>query len=282
MALYAIAGIVQLKPVTDNDIWWHLRTGEWVVKHGGVPATDEFSRYGHGHPWVAYSWLFEVLVYGMYTALGLTGLLLLRLGIVAVVLVALHRFVLVREPRFVRATLLTGLAFFALVPLLNERPWLFTILFTAVTLAAVLRLREGTATWTVWLLPLAFVLWANLHIQFVYGLAILGLACLAPLGDRWLGRPVSGREADTAGTRAWRHLVGLSAACAVATLVNPYGPRLYVVIFEYATQTVPFGVVHELMSPPFRLPFEWVFLGLAGAGAIALGRRGASRCSTSS
>jgi len=274
IALYAVPGIVLLKPVTDNDIWWHLRTGAWVVKHGSVPPTDQFSAYGQDKPWVAYSWLFEILVYGAYEALGLTGLLLVRLGIAAVVLVAIHRFILSREPHFVRATFLTALAFFALVPLLNERPWLFTILFTVVTLGTVLRLREGTATWTVWLLPLAYILWANLHIQFIYGLAVLGLACLAPLGDALLGRAASGRDGDTFGTRPWWGLVGLSAACAVATLINPYGPRLYVVIYEYATQRVPFRVVNELMAPPFRLPFEWAFLALAGAGVYALGRRG--------
>src|SRR5947209_529687 len=52
-ALYAIPVLVSLWAVTDPDIWWHLRTGQWVVAHGTVPATDPFSLPGLHKPWVA-------------------------------------------------------------------------------------------------------------------------------------------------------------------------------------------------------------------------------------
>ena len=74
MVLYSLPLIALSQPVLDPDIWWHLRTGEWVVEHGGVPATDPFSTFGHGHPWVAYSWLFEILVFGIFRAFGLVGI----------------------------------------------------------------------------------------------------------------------------------------------------------------------------------------------------------------
>src|SRR6187200_1203291 len=32
----------------DQDIWWHLRTGQWIAEHGQVPVTDPFSQYGQG------------------------------------------------------------------------------------------------------------------------------------------------------------------------------------------------------------------------------------------
>jgi hypothetical protein len=262
-----------MRPVTDPDIWWHLRTGEWVVQNGRVTDTDPFSMYGHDKPWVAYSWLFEVLIYRLYQAFGLTGILAYRVALSAALLIAIHRLVLRREPRVVPASFLTALAFASVVPLLSERPWLFTLLLTVVTLEVVLRMRDGSATRAVWLLPMAFVLWANVHIQFIYGLAVLGLACLAPLGDSLLGRPLSGTAADTPGTRQWWRLVGLTAVCTLATLVNPYGARLYYVVYEYASQTVPFSVINELLAPDFRVHLEWGFLALAGIGVFALGRR---------
>lgn len=46
-------------PIDDADIWWHLRTCQWILNHGQVPATDPFSAFGLGKPWIAYSWLFE-------------------------------------------------------------------------------------------------------------------------------------------------------------------------------------------------------------------------------
>src|SRR4029077_18800779 len=104
------------------DIWWHLRTGKWIVEHGAVPVTDPFSSFGQGKPWVAYSWLFAVLVYGLYQCLGLYGIILYRAALGFAVAVAIHRFVAKREPRFVVATGLAGLAVLATARLLTERP----------------------------------------------------------------------------------------------------------------------------------------------------------------
>jgi hypothetical protein len=262
VALYAAPTDVILREVTGPDLWWHLRTGQWVVEHQNVPATDPFSAYGHDKPWVAYSWLFEVGIYGLYSAFGLCGVVAYRVALAAIILVALHRFIARREPRFVRATFLTAVGFYAVYPaLIQERPWLFTVLFTLWTLDAVLRLRDGTATRAVWLLPVAFAVWANVHIQFVYGLALLGLGCAAPIIDRWFTSPERQRgEAPRGG--------------AAATLVNPYGARVYGVVLEYASQPAPYDLIPELKAPTFRFPIDWVTLGLGAAAVYVVGRRG--------
>jgi hypothetical protein len=274
VALYAAPSDIVLRPTTGPDLWWHLRTGQWVVEHRSVPTTDPFSAYGHDKPWVAYSWLFEVVLYGLYSAFGLCGVVAYRVAIDAVILISLHRFIARREPRFVRATFLTAVGFYAIYPaLIQERPWLFTILFTLWTLDAVLRLRDGTATRAVWLLPVAFAVWANVHIQFVYGLGLLGLGCAAPVID-WLTSPQrqQGRPCWRCGLDA--RMVALTAACAAATLVNPYGARVYGVVVEYATQPMPYELIPELKAPTFRLPIDWVILALGAAAVYAVGRRG--------
>ena len=77
-------------PLVDPDIWWHLRTGQWIVEHAQVPATDPFSAYGMGNHWVAYSWLFEVLVYGLFTKFGLMGILVFTVAMSLLIALALH------------------------------------------------------------------------------------------------------------------------------------------------------------------------------------------------
>ena len=74
--LYLLPAVAAIRPVLDPDIWWHLRTGQWIVEHGAVLTTDPFSSYGMGKPWIAYSWLFEILIYSLYQAFGLLGLML--------------------------------------------------------------------------------------------------------------------------------------------------------------------------------------------------------------
>src|SRR5262249_7217323 len=82
----------------------------------------------------------------------------------------------------------------ALSNLYSPRPWLLTILFFTITLEAVLRLREGEPSRWMWVLPGIYILWANVHIQFIYGLGLLGLACLAPLVDRFVHRYGDGQN----------------------------------------------------------------------------------------
>ena len=271
-AAYCIPLLAAMRPVADWDIWWHLRIGQWISEHGWVTQTDPCSTYGADKTWVAYSWLFEVLVFQLYQVLGLGGVLLCRVVLALAVVAGCHRLVARREPRFLVATLLTGVAALAISPLMSERPWLFTILFSTLTLEVVLDLRQGRRGLLFWLLPLLYVLWANLHIQFVYGFLLLGIGCAAPIVDRLLKRPTAG-NADTAGSACWWRLVGLTAVCVLATLVNPYHVRLYGVVLEYATQPGPFRVVNELMAMTFRLGWDWLALGLTLATAFALGRK---------
>jgi hypothetical protein len=273
LAIYAIAIVVALRPVADPvidpDIWWHLRVGQWVCEHGTVPHTDPFSRYGADKPWVAYSWLYEVLVYRLHEWFGLAGIVAYRVAMSLAVVAALHRLVRRREPRFLAATGLTAVAALAMAPIFSERPWLFTVLFSILTLDVLLDLRAGRASRAVWLLPLVYVLWANLHIQFVYGLFLLGLACGTPLVDMVLAR----RREDWVGPRwSWR-VASLTGLCALATLANPYHGQLYRVVLEYATQPGPFHCINELRALEFREMSDWVMLALGAGATFALGRR---------
>ena len=42
---FAIPVLVALAApsVADPDIWWHLRTGEWILEHRNLPDSDPFS-----------------------------------------------------------------------------------------------------------------------------------------------------------------------------------------------------------------------------------------------
>jgi hypothetical protein len=273
VALYSVPAATVIRPVNEFDSWFHLRTGEWIIVHGTVPHTDPFSSYGAGRPWVAYSWFFEVLLYELYRAFGLGGLLVYRVVLALVLVAVLHRFVARREPRFIVAAGLVAAALLGIAPFLSERPWLFTIVLCVWTLDVVLDLRRGPARRTVWLLPLGYVLWASVHIQFIYGLFLLGLGCAAPLLDRFLKVDGDKQHAARFGTAEWKQLVALTGACFIATLINPYHDGVYRTVLEYARQSAPYQLFGELRAPDFRALSDWAVLGLTLAAAFALGRR---------
>lgn len=273
VALYTIPLLLSLRPVLDPDIWWHLRTGQWIVEHRAVPSVDPFSHHSQDNPWVAYSWLFEVLLFSLYHWSGLRGVLLYRILLLLLVVVVLHNLVAKRQRSFLLATTLTGLALLALLPLGNERPWLFTILFFTITLDIVLDYRAGKRSSAIWLLPPLYGLWANLHIQFVYGLLLLILACLEPHLERLICQRAPGKAGTPANWRAQGSLPVISLGCFVATLLNPYGLELYRPVLEYGLHTGAYRYVQELTALDFRSPSDWAVLALTGLALFALGRQ---------
>ena len=54
----------------DSDIWWHLRTGQWIGEHREVPRVDPFTFASAGRPWIDLHWLFEVLLAKAFAADG--------------------------------------------------------------------------------------------------------------------------------------------------------------------------------------------------------------------
>jgi hypothetical protein len=266
--VYLIPAYQAMLPIEDPDIWWHLRTGQWIVAHGHVPIEDPFSVYGAGKPWIAYSWLFEILVYSLHRYFGLTGLVAFTVTMSLIVAVTIH--LLLRRARlpFVAEVLLLAVIFASLKPLLSPRPWLFSILFTAIELILIVLLRRSWKLRSALLLPLLFVLWANLHIQFVYGLAILAFLTLESIVNRFAKSGLPQRDNKALPVM---HSLLLLGSCLVATLVNPYHYRVYLAILEYVTQSGAFQNIAELHPMFFRSLADWLVLSLTLAGAFVLG-----------
>jgi hypothetical protein len=185
-------------------------------------------------------------------------------------IVALTIHLLLRRARlpFVAEVLLLAVIFASLKPLLSPRPWLFSILFTAIELILIVILRRSWKLLPALLLPTVFVLWANLHIQFVYGLAILGFLALESIVTSFArsGLPQNKNQALSV-----THSLLLLGSCLVATLVNPYHYGVYLAILEYVTQSGAFQNISELHPMFFRSLADWLVLSLTLTGAFILG-----------
>ena len=161
--------------VIDNDIWWHLKVGDWIVAHMAVPHTGILSRTAANRPWVAYSWGYEVLMSLAYKWLGLLGIGLY--GTLLTIAVAYATYWMLRRvsSQFWVALVLAALTSWAFLFNGMPRPVFFSIVLFCITLELLLNAnRTGRIEGLYWL-PLIFFVWANLHIQFIYGLFLVGL-----------------------------------------------------------------------------------------------------------
>src|SRR5262249_17122550 len=171
---------------------------------------------------------------------------------------------------------LTLLSFFGVMMLAPPRPWLFSILFYVLQLRILLAVeRSGNARWLLWLPPM-FAIWANMHIQFVNGLAVLGLAvvasCIENLPRRgWLEWPIDFRPgAERIGVLP---IAAVTIASWAATFLNPYHYHLYEAAYILLAQQKLYELTIELQALPFRSMVDWIILGTTLAAAFAIGWR---------
>jgi len=234
--LFVLFDLVSLRRL-DMDFGWHLQTGNYIRTHG-IPVHDIFTYTAQQFPWIDHEWGNDVIVSWLY---GLGGYPLL-----AALYAMLWSAGLVIAGVRVRLSVLL-LAAFALFPYAGIRPIAWTVFFLAVAL----RLLRSKQQRIVWLLPLLFIPWANLHAGFVSALALI-----AYIG--WYER----RPA----------LFGVCVLSALATLINAYGPRLYVEIARTLFDPALHSQVGEWRSFYFKLS-GLLFIAMWGAGGILMEKR---------
>lgn len=223
-AVLAFAWVVGVALQADQtDYWWTVKLGEQLLATGTLPAADPLSFTASRQPYIEQQWLAQLVLAAVHRLGGLEAALVVRgllLGITAALLYALCRH---QGARTAAAASACGLALLSVTGGAAIRPQLLALplfaLFLYATAAA-----HGRR-WTLVALPLAMVVWANVHGSFPLGLGLVGLA----LAGRALELP----PRAWAGDRPLRRLALLLALCGLAPLANPYGLGIVPWLVDY-------------------------------------------------
>jgi len=250
----------------DPDIWWHIRVGDWIAQHHALPRFGIFSQHAE-RPWTAYSWGFDLLVSGLHGVFGLPAipgmLLCLEILISLAFLLALRR---IGGDSWWNWWIATA----GIVALYvdSPRPVLLTLLFFTIEMLLIFDAeRTGGDKLLYWMGPL-FVLWANCHIQFVYGLAVLGLY----VGSRILSAILIRNQVERAPQSSILQLAGIFGMAVVGACIGPNGWRPYAVALGYVNQKFIYQEIQEMTAMSFRRPEHFVELFLVMAACFVLGR----------
>ncbi len=289
-ALFAIAlsyaFVAGLRTVADFDVGWIVAMGRYLVTHHQVPRTEFLSYTAYGVPWI-YPSFGGALLYVAYAAGGFAALSWVNaVACLAVVAIAMGRPASASEssvgrsplsgtPRF----LTSALAIFAVPSIVYRtapRAELFTTLFFAVFLALLRQHRREEKSW-LWLLPVVMIAWVNTHPGFIGGIVLLVSYAALELGESFFG---SGRQQARA---RMKRAAPWIAATLLATLINPWGVRVYeglaaqgrvtriqsVEVGEWSgvhLSAASFASALQLRDP--NSSYWWLLL-LAGAAALA-------------
>ncbi len=232
--------------LTDSDTGWHIRTGEWILKNGRVPTTDIFSFTKTGQPWFAWEWLSDVVMAIVHRYSGLAGIVLMSVLLLGATSAFLYRCVVEESRHRLIAIVLTGLAMAASTIHWLARPHLLTPFFAAVFCWLLNQTESKRKPVLLWALPPLTVLWVNLHGGFFVGIVLLLTYATGTAAKELL----HGAKHD-AWVRA-RKYVWTAVACAVASLVNPYGYHLHVHVAQYLGTSFYLQRIIEFQSIDFH------------------------------
>jgi hypothetical protein len=254
------------RPATDPDLWWHLRTGQWIVETGHIPLSDPFSFTRAGQPWVSHEWLSELVFYETGKHAGALGLI----AVSAIITTAGFMLLYLRcpgKPHWAAAA--TVLGALASAPAWGVRPQMFT--FALASLLLWLLDRGQERPWLLLSIPPLFLLWLNLHAGFALGPALIVAYGFGLLVEVAIG--------DNSWPQSWpvlARLVLLVLACLALVPLNPSGVQLYRYPFDTLRSAGMRSFIVEWFSPNFHdfrfVSFLIVFLLLLAFLARKLAR----------
>jgi hypothetical protein len=167
--------------LNDGDTLWQIRTGEWILDHRAIPATDPFSFTAGERPWFPHEWLAEVLMALAFRGAGIPGVMALTAGAVgltaAVLMHHLRRFL-----PGIYACVGVVLALSNAGPTLLARPHVLAWPCLALWCGGLVAARARRTAPSLALLPV-MALWVNLHGSFLLGLLLPGAFMIEALFD---------------------------------------------------------------------------------------------------
>jgi tetratricopeptide (TPR) repeat protein len=247
-----LAALLALRRLEDFDTWWHLAVGRWIARNWAMPHTDPLSYTMGDEQWINMSWLFDLFIYLVHRLGGVNALqvsAVVAFGTATALMVTGLR-------RTVGAVLAAALGLWVVIMMQERfavRPEMlsYVLLLGMQWLLATARRHDGRF---LWLLPVAMVVWSNVHSLSVIGSVLIGCHLAGALAARLPGLPRSWRLASEWSPTGVRRLWCWGLLGLLATAVTPYGltgllfPIKLVAFVDRSNPT--YAVIGEL-KPPF-------------------------------
>ncbi|MCI0468715.1 MAG: hypothetical protein L0Y62_01455 [Nitrospirae bacterium] len=229
-ALFTVIIFMYAEWVGDNDLWWHMKYGEYMLQHATLrPDHSVFSWTDVDRDWIYVSWLPDIAYYVMFQFGGLPLLFIFRyLCVIAVAVITVSYGVRTLGREAVPISL--GIAMLIISQIKGAayqiKPELFSVVFFTAALFIYFYGRQRNSR--IFLIyPLLFLLWVNSHGVFILGFLLL----LTALSGEVLIYMLKSKEAMTkTGIAHYSAAVFLSL---MTSLINPYGIGYPAYLYQY-------------------------------------------------
>ena len=248
--LFLLIFAIALRVSGDTDMWWHLRSGQKIAETGQFIYPDSFSFTFDGVVHDNHSAVSDLLMYLIWSNVGLAGLSLFTALIASVGMGFVYASN--RGTVYLRAFLLVIGATTA-APFWTARPQMFTYLFATILLWLLYEYKRNRRDRLWWIPPLLWC-WANLHGGYFIAYLIIGAVVIGEIANwKFCGDDNQSRAFD-------RHRLLLPTLASIPLLLlNPLGPGVFAVPLETLGMPELRRFIAEWQSPDFSQPRTWSF-----------------------
>ncbi len=233
----------------DDDVFWHLATGRYIVNNLTVPSTDIFGYMTEGQQWMPFEWGWDVITYGIYTFSGYIGLSVFRTILLTALFLILFYILRRFQVSYTLAVLSLLILLFAIIDRLTPRPHLISYLFFSLELLIIISFRYFNRNnfKVLYFIPLIFIIWANMHMGIIAGLFLIILFLFSEVLIYY--KPsFSNREVPPLNQNQLFKLFLLIALSVIFMFVNPNFIQTYIYAYEH-TKMKMLETVNEWVSP---------------------------------
>lgn len=265
LLIFLIAIAFSIKSFREPDLWWQIRTGEWILEHHEIPKQDIFSYTFAGKEWINVKWGSEVL-FALVTKLSGPESIFIIQAIVSCLL----GFFLIKTAEQKSNLSLSFALILSLVAIeyrIIGRPEMFSHLFVVVFLFFHLRHRKEPSNKIFCLIPLQ-ILWTNLHEAYGTGIVITGIF----LVGAWLEYFFLKRKITFNINEIPKAISILLPMQILSLVVNPNGIKLVTQPLAILGQVYENKFTQELFD--FRSPSYWTWNVYLAIGALVIGALG--------
>jgi hypothetical protein len=273
LTLLILLPVALFLSITPHDYWFYVRVGRDIVQEGAVPTIDTLSYTYPGRSIFYQPWLTAVIFWFVHAAGGATLTYLLKgisVGYAYGLIWTITRDA-GAEPRL--ATFLTVLLGLSSSMNWSMRPQILAYPLFAVVFWVLWHWHHGHAR-SLWVLPVASFLWANMHGSFVLAFVLMGSALLLGAGNRrqlvlWLCVSLAATFINPRGLFVWQFVSDMLTSPSDQLYATEWQPPINAgwqmnIFFAWLLLFIPLAA----FSPRRLSRLEWIWF--LGFGWLAL------------
>lgn len=162
----------------EDDIFWHLSTGKYIIENKTVPSADVFGYVTEGMKWIPFEWGWDIMVYQLYNTGGFTALYITHLVVTLLIFGVLYLILRKQKVNDYAAVLFLTILALGIKYRMGIKPQMFSYLFIVLILYLLINSRGKK---TQLLIPIIFLFWANIHMGVLAGILLLSIYLVSEL-----------------------------------------------------------------------------------------------------